>query len=153
MSETLPARNPDGTFPEGVSGNPRGRPLGRKNQITKLKQELEIAVRDHLRPQDIRKVLGKMVELAQEGNVGAAKLVLDKVLSNAKEAEEEGAGQNRIIFEVKNLTLKHDEQPNLIDVTPQEHTHVDRSQAGESDSHGSVGWKPADRKAAERTDS
>lgn len=33
-------RNPDGTFPPGVSGNPTGRPLGTKNKFTRIKEEI-----------------------------------------------------------------------------------------------------------------
>jgi len=119
MTDNLPKRNALGQMLPGQSGNPNGRPKGRKNYITELKQELEIAVRDHIDVKRIRKVLGKMMDLAEEGNVGAAKLVLDKVLSNAKEAEDANEGQGKIIFEIANLTLKHsDEGPEIIDVTP-----------------------------------
>ena len=112
-ADTLPARNPDGTFPAGVSGNPAGRPLGRKNHITELKQSLEIAVRDNLKATRIRSILDKMCELAEQGHVGAAKLILDKVLSNAKEEDEVGGSAGTFVFKVKNLTLKH---PDVVEV-------------------------------------
>ena len=99
----------------GQSGNPAGRPKGLKNRITALKQELEVAVRDNLRPNDIKDVITEMVKMAKGGNVGAAKLILDKVLSNAREAEEDGQVSGQFIFQVKNLTLKHEE---IIDITP-----------------------------------
>lgn len=96
-------RNPDGTFPAGVSGNPRGRPPSKRNQITDLKQDLEIAIRRGVRPAQIQSIVDKMVELAQEGSVGAAKLILDKTVSNAKDVEEvknEGGGVRVIIENV-----------------------------------------------------
>lgn len=107
MTDTIPARNPDGTFPVGVSGNPAGRPVGRKNQITVLKQALEIAVRDSVKPQRIINIVEKMCALAEEGHVGAAKVILDKVLSNAKEEDEASSGTGTFVFKVTNLTLKH----------------------------------------------
>ena len=121
MNEVLPARNPDGTFLKGVSGNPAGRPKGRKNQITELKQDLEIAVRDAISPKEIKAVVTKMVQLALEGNVGAGKLILDKVLSNAKEGEEEKemSGGLKIIIEHANLDVSHTQQ-NVIDVKAEE---------------------------------
>jgi hypothetical protein len=105
-----PAKRGNPNWMPGVSGNPAGKPVGRKNHITQLKQELEIAVRDHLKPQAITKILTTMVRLAQEGDTKAAKLILDKVLSNAGEGgDETGQGGGTFVFQVKNLTLKHDE--------------------------------------------
>lgn len=119
--EKTSVRNPDGTFPKGVSGNPAGRPKGRKNQLTELKQDLEIAVRDAITPKEIKAVVHKMVQLALEGNVGAGKLILDKVLSNAKEGEDENetSGGLKIIIEHANLDVNHTQQ-NVIDVKAEE---------------------------------
>ncbi len=121
-SEKLPAdRDKQGRFVKGTSGNPAGRPKGKKNQITELKQDLEIAVRDAIAPDEIRAVVGKMVELALEGNVGAGKLILDKVLSNAKEGEDEkeASGQLKIIIENAALDIQQTNQ-NVIDVQAEE---------------------------------
>ncbi|UCF78878.1 MAG: hypothetical protein JSW03_00955 [Candidatus Eiseniibacteriota bacterium] len=119
--EALPARNPDGTYIKGVSGNPAGRPKGRKNVITGLKQDLEIAVREAVDPRQIKAVVSKMVELALEGNVGAGKLILDKVLSNAKEGEDEKetSGGLKIVIEHANMEGFLTKQ-NIIDVKAEE---------------------------------
>ncbi len=96
-------RNKDGTFPAGVSGNPAGRPPSKRNKITNLKQDLEIAVRERLGPEKINEIVDEMIKLALAGSVGAAKLVLDKTVSNAKEAEEvkgEGGGVRVVIENV-----------------------------------------------------
>lgn len=124
MSDTLPAtleemadadrelskseiKRHGGMWLPGQSGNPNGRPKGRKNHLSELKRELEIAVRDNLNPKVIRGILERMAELAIAGDVKAAKLILDKVLTNASDGEEEGAKGGTFVFQVKNLTLKH----------------------------------------------
>ena len=99
-------RTETGQFAKGVSGNPAGRPKGSKNEITKLKLQLEELARQHISPQKIVKVFDKMVDLALKGHVGAGKLVLDKTLSNARETEELDQTGQSFVFKVKNLTLK-----------------------------------------------
>lgn len=114
-----------GMWLPGQSGNPAGRPKGRKNHLTELKQELEIAVRDNLNPKVVRGILQRLAEMALAGNVKAAKIILDKVLTNASDAGEEQEQKGHFVFQVKNLTLKHDgnsatvsvERP-IIDITP-----------------------------------
>lgn len=101
MSEVV-QRNPDGTFPAGVSGNPLGRAVGKKTQLTELKQDLEIAVRKSLPTARIVKIVDKIATMAEEGNLRAAKLILDKVISNAKDVddvEDKGTGGIRIVIE------------------------------------------------------
>jgi len=39
--DTGPIRNPDGTFPPGVSGNPKGKPPGSISIVAILKRKLE----------------------------------------------------------------------------------------------------------------
>lgn len=97
----VPARSEDGKFLPGVSGNPKGRPKGRKNVITELKQDLEIAIRSNLTQEDVEGVVKSMLAEALNGNVGAGKLILDKVLSNAKDQDDaqDHAGGLRIVIE------------------------------------------------------
>lgn len=120
----LAERNEKGQFVAGVSGNPNGRPKGKRNQITNLKQDLEIAVRENMSPERVQAVVDAMFAAAIEGNVGAGKLLLDKVLSNAKEADDEKdvSGGLKIVIEHANL-----------DVLPQTHTTVIESSAEEID--------------------
>lgn len=84
-------RRPDGTFPKGVSGNPAGRKKGSKNQITLLRQSLELALREQA-SHNIREVLDKAMEMALEGHPGMIKLLLEmhmtKATSEDKEAKE-----------------------------------------------------------------
>lgn len=75
-------RAEDGTFPKGVSGNPAGRPKGSKNQITLLRQSLELQLREQAAP-DMGAVLDKAVELALEGDARMIKLLLEMHMSKS----------------------------------------------------------------------
>jgi hypothetical protein len=122
-SAQLPeTRGNDGKFLPGKSGNPSGRPKGKKNQITELKQDLEIAIRENVSPAEVGMVVSRMVQLALEGNVGAGKVILDKFVSNAKEGEDEkdSGGQLKIIIE--NAQLDVNPTTNVIDVKAEEIT-------------------------------
>lgn len=123
MSKTEVARNPDGTFLSGVSGNPKGRPPSKRNQITNLKQDLEIAIRKNVSQKDIQKIVERMIDLAvNEGSVMAAKLILDKTISNAKDSEEvkqEGGGV-RVIIE--NVTVGR--QTETVDIEDGEYQDI-----------------------------
>lgn len=115
------ARNDDGTFVKGVSGNPAGRPKGAKNHIIELKQALEVAVRQNMSSEDITAIVDSMVKKAKAGNVGAAKLILDKAVSNAKTEEDsaEAFGGFKVVIENATLQVSKPESDNdVIDVTP-----------------------------------
>lgn len=103
-------RSPDGTFPKGVSGNPKGRPKGTKNRIKQLKEEMELVLREGVDPETLAAILKSMTAEALNGNVQAAKLLLDKFMTNAKVETEEGEEKPAIRFIIKNLT------PNDIDI-------------------------------------
>lgn len=121
MGSELEPTAPGGQWVKGQSGNPAGRPKGKKNEITDLQQDLELAVRRSLDASKIVKIVSKLVTMAEEGNLKAAKLLLDKIIPNAK-PEEDGAGDNagiRIIIE--NATFASNQNPvDAIDVTPVE---------------------------------
>ena len=117
-------RAPDGTFLPGVSGNPKGRPPSKKNQLTNLKQDLEIAIRRNVSATDVQEIVQSMIDLAKEGSVGAAKLILDKTVSNAKDAEhtEEAGGGIRVV--VENVTIGRDNSK-TIDAEDGEYTEIE----------------------------
>lgn len=114
-------RNPDGTFPAGVSGNPAGRP-SKKNQITELKQDLEIAIRKNVKPRDIQEIITEMVELAKGGSVMAAKLILDKTVSNAKDSEEIKTDGGGVRVVIENVTVGR--ETDTVDIEDGEYTEI-----------------------------
>jgi hypothetical protein len=101
----LTTREDDGTFKKGVSGNPNGRPKGKKNELTELKQDLELAIRRSLPVSRITKIVEQVATMAEQGNLRAAKLILDKVISNASsdtdDAEKSTGG---IVIRIENAT-------------------------------------------------
>lgn len=120
-------RNPDGTFPAGVSGNPLGRPKGNKNELTELKQKLEIAVRQSLSVSRVTKIVEKVAQMAEEGNLRAAKLILDKVISNAKDVDDvddKATGGIRIVIENATILAQKQREQNPTQPVEGEFTEV-----------------------------
>ncbi len=84
-----------GKFVKGQSGNPAGRPKGRRNKITKLNDKLELAVRQSIKPQQVSDVLQELYVMATSGVAGAAsaaKTFLEYTLVKPKEQTEQGKG-------------------------------------------------------------
>lgn len=118
VSLTVPteSRDIDGTYLKGVSGNPAGRPAGSKN----IQRQLEDAVREYIvhpdRIRRVRKVLDRLLQKAEDGHVGAAKLLLDKIVPNATpEGEEErDANRNTYVFRIENATFAAPKPPTQV---------------------------------------
>lgn len=107
-SDQLPVvRNEHGQFPKGVSGNPAGRQKGSRNHLVNLQRDLEIAVREHLRPERVLRIVNKLAEMAEGGHVGAMKLLLDKIVANAAPATDEDTQNNgrTVVFKIVNATF------------------------------------------------
>jgi hypothetical protein len=115
MDPVVPVRNEDGTFPKGVSGNPKGRPPSRRAQIDQLKQDLEIAVRGHIQPAQVVRIITKMAQLAEEGNTKAAKLVLDLAVSSAAVQSDAKELPPGITIRIENATLFAKQQETAIE--------------------------------------
>lgn len=88
MNEVAVIRDDTGQFLEGVSGNPKGRPPGTRNRLVSVKQKLELAIRENMSASRIARIINKMSELAEEGDVKAARLILDKFISGANTGDE-----------------------------------------------------------------
>ncbi len=100
-----PIRDDKGHFIKGKSGNPLGRPKGTRNHIAELKRGLEAAVRENLSSSDVKSIVKAMVVEAKAGNVSAAKLILDKTISNASVDEDISDGSQGIKIVVENATF------------------------------------------------
>lgn len=129
MSNELATSN-DGKWVKGQSGNPSGRPKGSKSELVELKQDLEIAVRRSLPADRIIKIVAKMADLAELGDVKAAKLLLDKFVSNATSAEEVAGDSGGIVIRIENATFANKpNHSNVIDATVIEETDEHRGEA------------------------
>ena len=71
LEKTGEKRLSNGQFAPGVSGNPQGRPAGRRNKATELLEAMMI--------EDWEAVAKGLVEAAKKGNASAARAVLDRV--------------------------------------------------------------------------
>lgn len=69
-----------GQFAKGHSGNPSGRP---KRVLIDYQHSLEQIVREHITADKVKRILNKLVEQAENGDVKAAKLIIDKLIPNA----------------------------------------------------------------------
>lgn len=125
----MSTRTVEGKFISGASGNPRGRPKGTKNEITELKQEVELAVRQHADLKKIKKVLEKVFNKAANGNMAAAKLVFDYFLSRVNDADDSGKEQPAIRVIVENATFKVEQQKaQVVEVIQVEDTTCQQAQ-------------------------
>lgn len=103
-------RTENGQFVKGRSGNPAGRP--RHKHLKELQQDLEIAVRDSLDPESIKRIITKIVAMAEGGNLKAAKLILDKTIANAQIGEDSGHSDGRtVVFRIENATFTKQPDP------------------------------------------
>ena len=82
-------RNPDGTFPKGVSGNPLGKAKGIKNKITLERLAFEAALREYVHdPKQAMKLIrgiDRVLDIAQTAEkdadaIAAMKMLLDRTM-------------------------------------------------------------------------
>ena len=86
----------DDTASNGASGRGSGGRFGRGNTYgrghgnpaVKRMAELQAAVRDAVSAEDLKAVLGKLVDLAKGGDTQAAKIVLDRCLGKVAVADD-----------------------------------------------------------------
>lgn len=98
-----------GQFVKGKSGNPNGKPKGSKNKLTLVKQAIEQELVEQL-ADDARSILAKAIKLAKGGDTMMIKLVLDKLMPNAREGsgvtlDKAGGGINIIISGIEKPTI------------------------------------------------
>jgi len=115
---------------KGHSLNPAGRPPGRKDQITELKQDLELAVRQHLKPAKVKEVIDKLVELAVQGNTRAIGILLDKVLPSAKDTDDSDNKLPNIRIVIENATFRAQSPSPPTEAIEAEYVEVTSSEQG-----------------------
>lgn len=103
-----------GQFPEGVSGNPKGRPKGSKNKITLLKLMAEQAVRENNQT-DMEAVCSLIVAQAMDGDRASQKLVWASVVSNGISDDKSAA--EKVQISITGMPMK---AATVIDNPPQE---------------------------------
>jgi hypothetical protein len=120
MSDNPPVVS-DGRFVKGQSGNPKGRPPNTNNKLATLRKELELAILEHVGVEKVKRIINKVVEKAEAGDMRAAKLILDKVVPNAGPGDEAADNGRTVVFRIENATFAAQHQieqkdPNSIDV-------------------------------------
>ena len=107
-----PTRN-KGQFVAGHKGS-GGRPKGSKNKAT-IRRELATAKADKIMHKALPSVMRVLVEAAQEGDMHAIKMLLDRTVPVHKATEgDTGSGNNVVSITIQNLTSPHEEdQPGI----------------------------------------
>lgn len=96
-----------GRWVKGQSGNPRGRP---KKELTALQRDLEGAVREHLDPEKVKRLVDKVYQQAMDGNTRAQKLLFDKLIPNAVDSPEQAESGRTVVFRIENATFAAQQQ-------------------------------------------
>lgn len=119
--KSVTVRNAKGQFVRGVSGNPLGKPVGVKNQITKLREATELALRDYLADpaQQVKamQAIDRVMDIAINGDekaaVGAFKVLFDRLVPNVKQADpEDRKGRNApVMVQIVNHTGDRNQKP------------------------------------------
>jgi hypothetical protein len=66
----------------------KGNRSGRGNPLNRRAQKLRSTLLKSVKPSDLKKVLEKMIELATEGDVQAAKLIFDRIFGSPSQSVE-----------------------------------------------------------------
>jgi hypothetical protein len=106
-TEGVLQRTATGTYIEGTSGNPKGRPKGSKNKVTLFKLQAEEAFRER-NVERIDIVLDLILTAALDGDKNARKMVWDACMSKAGLTEDKNSGQKQSITVHRMNVVKHD---------------------------------------------
>lgn len=103
----MESRDGGGKFLEGVSGNPTGRPAGSRSKLVKVKEKLDLAVRENVTADRIYRIVSKIADMAEEGDVKAAALIFKTFMSQATAQDDpEDPQQARgITIRIENATF------------------------------------------------
>lgn len=100
-------RTTKGTFVKGVSGNPKGRTKGSRNNITLRRLETEESLRDFVAPH-AKAILRKAIAMAIDGDQQMLKLLLDKMMSTLRNEDVGESRDTEIKVQINNLTVAKD---------------------------------------------
>jgi hypothetical protein len=92
----------------GQSGNPSGRPKGTKNKVTLMKIALEGELRTQLGPH-MASILAKAIDMANKGDPGMIKLLIDKTVPTTKASDDEASDKEKIVIQIGRLPERGDE--------------------------------------------
>jgi hypothetical protein len=110
----MPKSEKDITNRETSNANLKpGRRKGSKNKSTLFKQAMKEGFENLLELEGVN-VFKAVVEQAKEGNMAAAKLILDRVMPVADQAGTKGAGTTQVVINVEGMQATvgvMDEQP------------------------------------------
>ena len=96
-----------GRFIAGKSGNPNGRPLATTRQnIATLQSAVEHAIRRKIPTAKVIRVVEKLLESAEQGDIKAATALLPYFLTKPSAEESGGQERNQIIIKVENATFQ-----------------------------------------------
>lgn len=103
---------PKQLFEKGKSGNPKGRPVGRKSKSVLIRDQLINALE-----KDAVEVVKAIVKKALEGDMQAAKIIMDRLIPQQKAIMpgEEGMRQPVVNIVIGNID---ENKSKVIDVTP-----------------------------------
>lgn len=114
LPTTTLTRTDSGHFPKGVSGNPKGRPKGSRNQITLLKESLELQLREQGASR-MPQILETAIDLALDGDRAMLKLLLELHLTKGGTGDVK-AGQEKVTINIKGP--QGDAPRDIINITP-----------------------------------
>jgi hypothetical protein len=104
----------------------RGRPKGVKNKTTLFKEAMKEGF-ENLLEKEGKRVFQAVVEKAKDGDMTAAKLILDRIIPVADVTGVKGSGQTQVVINVEgmgtNITLAdqgQEPEDNIIEVQPLE---------------------------------
>ena len=104
------SRNPDGTFPKGVSGNPEGKTAGTLDFKTQWFNFIEkVAKQNNLLPEDIdNEIFAMVLKEMRKGNFQFYKDTKDRLHGKAAQPFEGGDSSKPIIIKVAEEIAKRD---------------------------------------------
>ena len=109
---TTTSKKKTSKFQKGKSGNPNGRPKGKPNKSTELARKFQGALEN-----DALEVIQAILTKAKEGDMTAAKMVLDRIIPPKKAIDPNAAKQDHGPIQIVIGNLEAKRLP-AIDVTP-----------------------------------